>query len=447
MKTYKNPFSKKDLIIIAAALVIGLVIGRFAFGGRSDSGEEAHDHSKEITENKVEVWTCSMHPQIRQSEPGNCPICGMELIPADDGKSSHEEAGPNEVQLSEAALKLAEVQTMIVKRGMPEKSVYLLGKVQADERNIAELTARFGGRIEKLYVNYTGQHVRKGEKLASIYSPDLITAQRELLEAAQYKKDNPAFYRAARTKLKLWDLSEEQIDAIEQKGEPKTYFDILAPISGTVTKRDVAIGDYVKEGTSLFEVVDLTEVWVMFDAYERDLPWIKMGDKIKFTLQSLPGKEYSGKVSYIDPFIDARTRVAKVRVELSNPGLKFKPGMFANGILESDIAGQEDALLIPKSAVLWTGKRSVVYVKVPNRDQPTFVYRAIDLGPEAGNFYVITGGLKAGEEIAVNGVFKIDASAQLAGKPSMMNPEGGKVSTGHNHGGETMTDEEMEDMD
>ncbi len=440
-------FSKREIIISVSALIIGLIIGKFALGTHNEENEEGHNHNLEqLTENGITIWTCSMHPQIRQSDPGNCPICGMELIPADNTDAEEEASDPNEIQMSEAAIKLAEVQTVQVKRGIPDKSVFLLGKVQADERNIAELTARFGGRIEKLFVNYTGQNVQKGQMLATIYSPDLITAQRELLEASQYKKDNPSFYRAARTKLKLWDLSEQQIDDIEKKGEPKTYFDILSPISGTVTRRDVAVGDYVKEGNPLFEVIDLSRIWVMFDAYESDLPWIKNGDEIKFSLQSLPGKTYSGKVSYIDPFIDARTRVAKVRVEMANPGLMFKPEMFANGILDSKISAKKDALLIPKTAILWTGKRAVVYVKVPNRKKPTFIYRQILLGPEAGNFYVVADGLKEGEVIATNGVFKIDASAQLAGKASMMNPSGGKVNTGHNHGGSTMTDEEMAAM-
>lgn len=150
------------------------------------------------------------------------------------------------------------------------------GKVQADERNIAEITARFGGRIEQLFVNFTGQHVRKGEKLATIYSPELVTAQRELLEVLTFKERRPSLYKAVRNKLKLWDLTDKQISAIEEKGEPQFYFDVLSPISGTVILRHVAIGDYVKEGTALFKVVDLSKVWVMFDAYESDLPWIKL---------------------------------------------------------------------------------------------------------------------------------------------------------------------------
>ncbi len=451
MKSKKLKIGKRDIVIVAIALIVGLTLGSIFFGSSKTETVEEHNHT--ATEGVDEtIWTCSMHPQIKMDEPGNCPICGMDLIPLETVDSG-EEADPNEIQMTKSAMALAEVQTFIVKEGAPEKSVYLLGKVKADERNVSALTARFGGRIEKLYINYTGQWVEKGQKLASIYSPNLITAQRELLEAVKYKETNPSFYEATRSKLKLWDLNEEQIKSIENSGEPSVYFDILSPITGTVTRRDVAIGDYVKEGSPLFEVIDLSRVWIMFDAYESDLPWIKKGDKIEFTIQSLPGKTYNAKVTYIDPFINPSTRVAQVRVEMRNSGLKFKPEMFVNGILQSNIAEKTNQLLIPKTSILWTGKRAVVYVKVSNREAPSFIYREIVLGPETGNFYVVSQGLHEGEEIVSNGVFKIDASAQLAGKPSMMNPGGGAGSTPHDmskmgtNGGSEMTDEEMEAME
>ena len=421
--------NKQTITIASAALIIGLLGGWLFFGGSPAAVTDQHDHTEQ-TNAKETIWTCSMHPQIKQNEPGNCPICGMELIPLDNASDdTGEEAGPDEIQMTQSAIKLAEVQTYTVKEGSPEKSVFLLGKVKPDERNIAALTARFNGRIEKLYVNYTGQEVKKGQKLASIYSPDLITAQRELIEAQKYKDTNPSFYRATRSKLKLWSLTEAQINAIENEGKPTVDFDILSPISGTVTRRDVSIGDYVKEGSPLFEVINLKKVWVMFDAYESDLPWINKGDTIKYTLQSIPGKVYTGTVSYIDPFINNKTRVAQVRVTVNNRDMKLKPEMFANGILQSKVAESSDQLLVPKTSILWTGKRAVVYVKVPNRKSSTFKYREITLGPETGNFYVVDQGLQAGEVIASNGVFMIDASAQLAGKPSMMNPEGGKINT------------------
>jgi Cu(I)/Ag(I) efflux system membrane fusion protein len=442
LNTIKDNY--KWVIIV---LIVGIFLGWLFFHSSGENsittnqeqtGHEGHEQGEEVTT----MWTCSMHPQIRQDKPGKCPICAMDLVPLSDMQSDQENVDPDEIQMTESAANLADVQTLFVEKGVPNKELFLQGKVQADERRISELTARFGGRIEKLFVSFTGENVTKGEKLATIYSPGLVTAQRELLEAVGYKDTRPALYTAARGKLRLWDLTEEQINAIEEKGESQLYFDILSPISGTVMKRQVALGDYVKEGSSLFEITDLTRVWIMFDAYESDLPWIKTGDKVKYNLQSLPGKSFEGKVIYIDPFINPGTRVAKVRVEQKNPGLTLKPEMFVNGTIESITAGATNEILIPKSSILWTGKRAVVYVKVQDRDQPSFLYREIELGPESGKFYVVSSGLAVGEEIAVNGVFKIDAAAQLAGKSSMMNPEGGKVSLGHDHGAMTADTEE-----
>jgi Cu(I)/Ag(I) efflux system membrane fusion protein len=442
LNTIKDNY--KWVIIV---LIVGIFLGWLFFHSSGENsittnqeqtGHEGHEQGEEVTT----MWTCSMHPQIRQDKPGKCPICAMDLVPLSDMQSDQENVDPDEIQMTESAANLADVQTLFVEKGVPNKELFLQGKVQADERRISELTARFGGRIEKLFVSFTGENVTKGEKLATIYSPGLVTAQRELLEAVGYKDTRPALYTAARGKLRLWDLTEEQINAIEEKGESQLYFDILSPISGTVMKRQIALGDYVKEGSSLFEITDLTRVWIMFDAYESDLPWIKTGDKVKYNLQSLPGKSFEGKVIYIDPFINPGTRVAKVRVEQKNPGLTLKPEMFVNGTIESITAGATNEILIPKSSILWTGKRAVVYVKVQDRDQPSFLYREIELGPESGKFYVVSSGLAEGEEIAVNGVFKIDAASQLAGKPSMMNPEGGKVSLGHDHGAMTADTEE-----
>lgn len=440
---------KENYKLVIGIFIVGLLFGWIFFHSSSEAilttqeveGHEGHNHE---TENQV--WTCSMHPQIKQDKPGLCPICAMDLIPLTTLTSSENDVHPNEIAMSESAAKLASIQTMLVSKGVPHKTVYLQGKIQADERNIALITARFGGRIEKLFVNFTGQQVKKGEKLATIYSPELLTAQKELLEAISFKESRPSIYIASKAKLKLWDLNDDQISAIEEKGEPQVYFDILSPISGTVNMRHVSIGDYVKEGNPLFKVIDLTNVWVEFDAYESDLPWIKIGDKIEYTVQALPGKIFSSKVTFIDPFINAQTRITSVRLELENKGLNLKPEMFIAGVLDAQIDGGNNQILIPKSALLWTGKRSVVYVKVPDRESPTFLYREIVLGAEAGAFYVVTEGLEAGEEIAVNGVFKIDAASQLQGLPSMMNPDGGIVNTGHNHGGSAKGKQEITEI-
>ena len=442
IKNIRDNF-KLGIILISTGIFLGWLFFHSSGQDNISLTDEQSEHKHPEEQNTI--WTCSMHPQIKQNKPGKCPICAMNLVPLTDLQSDQQDVHPDEIQMTESATKLAEVQTMKVKKGTPNKELYLQGKVRPDERRITQLTARFGGRIEKLFVSFTGEKVKKGQKLATIYSPELVTAQRELLEAIGNRDNRPTLYKAARSKLKLWDLTKEQIDAIEQKGEPQLYFEVLSPISGTVTKRYVALGDYLNEGSALFEVIDLTQVWIMFDAYESDLPWISIGDNVKYSLQSVPGESFTGKVMYIDPFINPGTRVAKVRVQQKNFNLILKPEMFVNGLVESKIADATHEILIPKSSILWTGKRAVVYVKVPRRDHPSFIYREIELGSESGNFYVVQDGLNVGEEIAVNGVFRIDASAQLAGKPSMMNPLGGKTSLAHDHGSVSMENQETQE--
>jgi len=253
--------------------------------------------------------------------------------------------------------------------------------------------------------------------------PPLITAQEELFEAIKYQATNPALVESVRKKLKLWKLTDKQIAKMESSGKVQTELDILSDYSGIVTKRMVAVGDHVQEGNVLYEMVNLNRVWVIFDAYESDIPWIKLGDKITFSVPSIPGKTFTGKITFMDPVINPQTRVAYVRTELANPKQLLKPDMFSNGIIKTTLPNVKSALLIPKSAVLWTGKRAIVYVKDLDKEKPTFEYREIVLGEDAGSYYVVKEGLKEGEEIVTNGVFKIDAAAQLQGKPSMMNPK------------------------
>lgn len=422
------------LVMFIAGLIMGWLLFRPSKSGLNRESDaaiaETHDHTAEKT-----MWTCSMHPQIKQDQPGQCPICAMDLVPLKSLSVDGGEIDPDAVQMTAAALKLAEIETATVSRDQPLGTFYLQGKIEPDERRDAKLTARFGGRIEELFVNFTGQRVQPGEPLATIYSPQLVAAQRELQEAARFRDTRPALYEAARTRLKLWDLTDQQISSLEEKEEPDQYVEIQSPIRGTILQRHVTRGDYVSEGSPLFRVTDLSKVWVMLDAYESDLPWISRGDAVEMTVAAAPGKTFSGKVAFIDPFIDPETRVAKVRVELANSGDLLKPQMLVSGMVRSRIAGNAESLLVPRTAVLWTGKRSVVYVKLPGTEMPSFVYREVVLGPRAGDYYVVEEGLREGEEIAVNGVFKIDAAAQLEGKTSMMNPAGGAKPQLHDHAG------------
>lgn len=444
MITIKNKkTAMRSLITTLAAVITGLLAGYLIAG--SSSGHSIKTPAVQTSTSSHAIWTCSMHPQIRSEGPGQCPICGMDLIPLETNTANNDGTDANEIQMSEAAIKLAQIQTSTVQKTFPNKEIQLFGKIKPDERNISELTARFGGRIETLFVNFTGQEVSKGEKLATIYSPELVTAQKELIESVAYKNSNPELYMASRNKLKLWNLSESQVDGIETTAEPKYNFDLLSPIAGTVTQRHVSAGDYVNEGTPLFQIINLKKVWVMFEAYENDLMWLRKNDAVTFTVHAIPGQKFSGKVSHIDPFLDTKTRIANVRVEVDNSDLKLKPGMFVNGQIQPSLSNSRKELLIPKTAVLWTGKKSVVYVKVPNREDVTFLYREIILGAEAGDAYIVKKGLNEGEEIAVNGVFKIDAAAQLHGKTSMMNPPETMTPHSHNHTNGAMTGDPQAD--
>lgn len=413
----------KQYKIIIPTLIIGLLIGWFVLGSGSRRNEGIAEADHEHTESVGGVWTCSMHPQIRQDKPGQCPICGMDLIPAEDQSSSDAGVDPNEVPMTPSAIALARIQTTEVELGNSDHQVKLQGKIEVDERRIAEATARFGGRIEELFVSFTGQFVKKGDPLASIFSPELVSAQKELLEAASDKAANPAIYEATRAKLRLWDLTGEQIDQIEKAGQPENYFQVLSPISGTVTMRKVAKGDYIKKGDALFSLVDLSQVWVVLDAYESDLPWVSLHDPVEYWLTSQSAKKYKSKVEFVNPVVDPQKRTAAVRFSVSNIDASLKPGMFVSAQIQGKLTGKPGHLMIPKSAVLWTGKRSLVYVSVPERETPSFLMREILLGPEAGDFYIVEEGLEAGEEIVTNGVFKVDASAQLRGLHSMMNPD------------------------
>ena len=428
MKILEKIKSNNKLIYIGI-LILGILMGWLIFGGSSSSESNTAVDTTEHEHKAGTKWTCSMHPQIKRDAPGSCPICGMELIPLEEDTDDGEADGNYEVKLTNTAMKIAEVSTSKIEFKTPYKEVYLPGKVMADERKISELTSRFSGRLEKLFVNFTGQEVRKGQVLAKIYSPELVTAQRELFEAIKFKETNPNYYTASRNKLRLWDLTDKQISDIEKSGEVEFYFDVLSPLTGTVTMRHVSLGDYVKEGSALFEIIDLRHIWVIFDAYENDIPWIKLKDNIKFTIKSIPNQVFESTVTFIDPVLNPKSRVAGIRAELDNPKGLLKPEMLASGKLKTMLSGTDGEILVLKSAILWTGKKAVVYVRT-NSHQNMFQYREITLGAEAEDYYVVTDGLNKGELVATNGVFKIDAAAQLKGERSMMNPSGGKVSMG-----------------
>ena len=282
--------------------------------------------------------------------------------------------------------------------------------------------------------------------IAKIYSPDLLTAQQELLEAAKLQDLQPLLLDAAKEKLRLWKVSEEQINKILQSGSVSPYVNIHANTSGVVIAKNVNQGDYINQGSVLYTISNLSKLWAIFDAYETDLPFLKVGDQLEYTLQSIPGKVYKGRIAFINPMIDASSRTAKIRVEADNRDRNLKPEMYATAKITAPLKGYSKEMVIPKSAVLWTGKRSIVYVKQPNTSTPAFRLREIILGPSLGDQYVIMSGLENGEEIVTNGAFTVDASAQLEGKVSMMNNDGSTVQTGHQHGNVEDSGDKTHDM-
>jgi membrane fusion protein, copper/silver efflux system len=412
-KIFSNKYVKYSLLLIG-----GILIG-WLFFHSSRKSETRPKQPAEIVKNTI--WTCAMHPQIRMSQPGKCPICGMELIPLNQNVT-FSVIDPNAVHLSKEAAQLANVLTSVVTKQKPVKEVRLYGKIQADERLLQSQVSHVPGRIERLYVNFTGESVAKDQVLAEIYSPELVTAQQELLETVKTKQLQPELYEASKEKLRQWKLTDDQIATIESSGVVQNNFEVVSNTSGTVTARRVNTGDHVSQGTVLFEIADLSKVWIMFDAYESDLQFLHIGENISFKLQSLPGIDFRGNIVFIDPVIDPVTRVAKVRVETGNQSGKLKPEMFATGIVTSTLPEYRNNVVIPKSAVLWTGTRSIVYVKQPGSEEPVFKIREVELGPMLGESYVIINGLSEGEEVVTSGTFSVDAAAQLEGKPSMMNP-------------------------
>lgn len=420
---------KKNIIYIGVALIIGVLGGFLLFGGQTtNNAKDNHDHSEEIASNQM--WTCSMHPQIMQPEPGDCPICGMDLIPAESGG---EGLALNEIKMTNNAMALANIQTVIVGNDSETEgsSLMLSGKIMPNEEANAVQASYFEGRIEKLNVNFTGENVRKGQLLAMIYAPDLIAAQQELLTAASMKESQPALYKAVRNKLKLWKLSEDQINQIEASGKVRENFPLYATVSGTVSEKMAEEGDYVKQGQAIVKVSDLGSVWAIFDAYENQISQLKEGQKIIVTANAYPNKEFDAKVSFINPTLNTQSRTVSVRATLNNKEAMLKPGMFVTSKVQiSKNVDNITSIRVPASAVLWTGNRSLVYVKT-NPNEPIFEMREVTLGGKSGDMYVIMDGLSNGEEVVSNGTFTVDAAAQLQSKKSMMNASGGKTLTGH----------------
>jgi Cu(I)/Ag(I) efflux system membrane fusion protein len=483
---------------VVAAVVIAAFFGGYLVRG-CGAPRDVREHIAD--EKKPLFWTCSMHPQVRSDRPGQCPLCQMDLIPVYAG----DEEGtlkPRQLRLTARAAALAQVQTTPAERRFVELDIRMVGKVEHDETRVAQVAARVGGRIDDLFADYTGVPVRKGEHLFQIYSPEILGAQEELLQAIRAERElrsssvetirrtAAATVKAAREKLRLWGLLPGQISEIEERGEASDHVTVNSPINGIVVALRASEGSYVKTGTVVYVVADLTRVWVKLDAYESDLPWVRYGQRVEFTADAFPGETVEGKIAFIDPVLDERSRTVKVRVNVPNETGRLRPGMFVRGtvratlteggtVLDPDLSGKwvspmhpeivKDApgacdicgmplvpaeklgyaskeakppLVIPATAPLLTGRRAVVYVDLGGG---VFEGRDVVLGPRAGDDYIVRSGLAEGEKVVTNGNFKIDSALQILGRRSMMAPEGGAPPAGHGgHGGHSQAKPESE---
>ncbi len=407
----------KQILLLVGILIAGILIGKFAFN--NDASKSTH--SAETVE---EHWTCSMHPQIDMPEFGSCPICGMDLILKD--ASADSEGTLNSFKMTKNAMALANIETIVVGKNKASNNanaaLKVSGKIQANDKETALQTAHFGGRIEKLYYKSVGDYLKIGALIAKVYSPELVTAQNELIEAMNVKELQPFLYQAVRNKIKLWKISEKQIQQIERTKKVITYFNMYASTSGYIDEILVQEGTHLKEGTPMFKVSKLQTVWAVFDVYEQDVKNAQLQQEINITLNAYPDKKITSKINFINPILDAKKRTIEVRATLKNNRNFLKPGMLITGNLTLKNNAIAAKLVVPKSAILWTGKRSIVYVKT-SKDEPIFELREVKLGASLKDNYEIISGLNTADEIVTNGTFTVDATAQLQGKKSMMSPK------------------------
>ncbi len=494
-----RPFSAVILVLLVGIL-LGLMLRR---GDNSPTSLSASVESSHAGHDQVKpaIWTCSMHPQIRRDGPGSCPICGMDLVPVKKSAS-----GIRTISISPGVKKLMNIQTVPVAHRYVTADVRMVGKIEYDETRLAYITAWVSGRLDRLFVDFTGVEVKKGDHMVSIYSEQLYSAQEELIQAIKYRSERQNTTRfstqldlveSAREKLRLLGITGKQIQEIEQRDKPTDHITIYSPTGGIVIEKLKQEGDRVRIGERIYTVADLTHLWMKMDAYESDLAWLRYGQEVEFSTEAYPGEAFKGKVSFIDPVLNEMTRTVKVRVNVTNDDGRLKPEMFASAVVRSKIAAggrvlddslagkwispmhpeiikdepgncdvcgmplvraetlgyvtaepSETAkpLVIPVSAALLTGTRAVVYVQVPNAEEPTYEGREIVLGPRAGDYYLVKAGLQEGDLVVTNGNFKLDSALQISAKPSMMTPEGGGGAGGHDHGGGSKAAEDGKPM-
>ncbi|MDA8122852.1 MAG: efflux RND transporter periplasmic adaptor subunit [Deltaproteobacteria bacterium] len=468
------PEKKKARAAIAAVIALILLgAGALAFFRVPAFHALLHPHAGDMDGKAAKgavKFTCPMHPFIVSDKPGACPICGMTLvlqsstaaatdnaatgtkerkilywtdptIPGDrsdkPGKSPmgmdrvpvYEEDAIGMVAMNPTQRLMANVATEKVARRAFVLDTAAVGKISWDERRVAKVSARIGGRVEKLHVDFTGSRVLNGQPLLDIYSPELVATQKEYLVAmagVERMKGSPyedaramssGLLSAARTRLSLWGVTDAQVADLERTKTPATVFTVFAPASGIVTERLVTTGQYVMEGAPLFSIADMNPVWVQAEIYEFEIHKVPVGTEAVVTTEAWPGKEFRGRVAFVEPFLSPETRTVRVRIELPNPGGLLKPDMFVR-VAFKGTRGKE--LAVPDSAVLVTGERAMAWVEVMRN---TFEPRMVKVGHKSNGYYEILSGLKEGDTVVTSAGFLIDSESQL--KSGFSDPHAG----------------------
>lgn len=401
-------------ILLAVAFLAGFLLRGWIGSSPSRSVGPERVDAGAATE-----WTCSMHPQIRQPEPGRCPLCAMDLIPVSAGGP---DPGPRAIAMSAAARERAGIETAVVYRGPADTQIRLAGTLAYDDARRRAVSLLSEGQIRKLHAYTPGIFMRAGAPLADIYSPDVFAAANELISL----RGSPGLADAARRKLTLLGVDADQIHAIERAERAPETYTVNSPIDGVVLSVDAREGAWMMGGAQLLEIVDASRLWLELDIPERHAAHVSAGQTLAVSVEALPGESFAAEITFVPPELDPMTRSLRARAVLPNPNGRLKAGMFARAVLETRIA--DDAVLVPATAVLSAGSRAMVFVQSPD-DPSVFESRVVVPGARAREHVVILEGLAAGERVAKQGALRIDSTLQLLAKPSMMSlPSDGAAS-------------------
>ena len=409
-------------LIVALSIVLAIIVSSC---GKSSSSHQGHADSAS-TKQAEDYYTCPMHPQVHLEKPGVCPICGMDLVKASNSRKMETSTDEPMIPLNDRDQILANVSTVIVSYEPIEHTVRSYGTLEIPEPNKTIISARFNGRIEKLYVNAVGTKVKKGQPLFDVYSPDIVQAEneyRQALTSSSQSKDN--FLTSAKSKLQLLGLTEEQIRNLETAESIPLVITYHSPATGIVIDKKIVEGIYVTEGTSLYDVSDISTLWNIADVYETDASHIRVGERATLAIASYPDQTFPAIVSLIYPVVNPQSRTVKVRLTVNNSNDKLKPNMYTETVFQRK---KGKSLTVPISAVLITGKRNLVYIKAEHENH--FEAREIGIGTRFNGKYEVTWGLIEGEEVVSEGGYLIDSESQLK--------TGG--GSGHQHGGSSATE-------